>query len=160
MDVALRPATGEDRPFLERVYASSRDAELRAVDWPDETKAAFLRQQFEAQSRHYATAYFDAAFSIILLEGEPVGRLIVHRGAREIRVVDIAVLAEHRGKGIGARLFNALIAEAAGASLPLSVHVEAYNPALGWYERMGFRRAGETGPYIYMVLNGEERDAG
>ena len=37
------------RALFSRVYASTREEELRRVAWTPEQKDAFLRQQFEAQ---------------------------------------------------------------------------------------------------------------
>ena len=35
----------------------------------------------------------------------------------------------------------------------LSIHVEAHNRALRFYERLGFRPVGETGAYLRMELD-------
>ena len=51
--IGLRPATAADEPFLYRVYASTREDELRLVDWDDDQKAAFLTMQFSAQRSSY-----------------------------------------------------------------------------------------------------------
>ncbi len=77
--IALRPATPEDRPFLLGVYASTREQELAQVPFTPEQKAAFLAQQFEAQSVHYARHYGDASFDVVEVDGVPAGRLIVAR---------------------------------------------------------------------------------
>ena len=51
--VTLRPIRDEDRPFLERLYASTRDEELRPVPWSDAQKTAFLASQYALQHAHY-----------------------------------------------------------------------------------------------------------
>jgi GNAT superfamily N-acetyltransferase len=146
--VALRPATPEDYAFLERVYASTRADELAPLPWSAEQKAAFLAQQFAAQSAHYAEHYPDASFDVVLVDGEPAGRLIVARGVAEIRVVDIALLPEHRGRGIGTALLEPILAEADERGATVVVHVEQFNPAMRLYERLGFVPAGEVGVYL------------
>jgi len=75
----LRPAADGDRDFLLRVYASTREEELRLVDWSTEQKAAFVRMQFEAQDSYYREHYASAAFDVIEVDGEPAGRLYVAR---------------------------------------------------------------------------------
>ena len=110
--VALRPATEADRDFLARVYASTREQELAQVPLSPEQKAAFLRQQFEAQSAHYESNYTETSFDVVLVDGEPAGRLIVARWAEELRIVDIAMLPQQRGRGVGGRLMGELLAEA------------------------------------------------
>jgi ribosomal protein S18 acetylase RimI-like enzyme len=150
-ELTLRPVTAEDRPFLERVYASTRAEELAVVPWTDLQKAAFLRFQFDDQDRHYRQHYAQARFDVVLAGGTAVGRLYVDRSGSEIRLIDIALLPEHRGAGIGSALLGALIAEARREQKPLTIHVEHGNPAQRLYQRLGFRFTGsETGVYRLM----------
>src|SRR5688500_328403 len=109
--LSLRPITDDDRDMLYRVYASTREDELAQVAWDDDQKAAFLRMQFDAQYSYYAEHYPKAQFQVILLNGEPVGRLYLDRRAREIRIVDIALLPEYRNRGIGTALLHEILAE-------------------------------------------------
>jgi ribosomal protein S18 acetylase RimI-like enzyme len=148
--VALRPATADDYAFFARVYASTRVEELAPVPFTDEQRDAFLAQQFEAQTSHYASAYPGASFDVVLVDGESAGRLIVLRGEREIRLVDVALLPEWRGRGVGTRLLAPILAEADAAGATVTIHVEQMNRARGLYERLGFERAGEHGIYIRM----------
>jgi ribosomal protein S18 acetylase RimI-like enzyme len=146
----LRPVAEDDRPFLADVYASTRADELAVLPWTDQQKAGFLAHQFAAQDIHYRTHYDDAAFDVIEVDGEPAGRLYVHRGPKEIRIVDITLTPAFRGRGLGTRLLRGLIAEADDGGRKLSIHVEANNPARRLYERLGFERAGEYGVYVLM----------
>src|SRR5947207_14155770 len=101
----LRPVSWpEDEPFLQQLYASTRAEELAQVPWTDEQKAAFCRMQFAAQRQHYQEHYAGASFDVIELEGQPIGRLYVARWASEIRIVDIGLLPEYRGRGIGSEV--------------------------------------------------------
>jgi ribosomal protein S18 acetylase RimI-like enzyme len=148
--VALRPVHAADEPFALRVYASTRADELAPVPWSDEQKAAFVAMQFAAQSAHYGQHYTGMTSDVILVDGEPAGRLLVARWAREIRIVDITLLPAFRGRGAGGELLAELMDEATEMSKTLSIHVERTNRALGLYERLGFRRVGETGVYLRM----------
>lgn len=148
--ISFRPETEDDVEFLARLYASTREEELRPVDWPAEQKAAFLRQQFDAQRVHYRTHYQDAEYSIILEADRPIGRLYIHRRPEDIRVMDIALLTEHRGRGIGARLMQDILDAAAAEGKSVSIHVEMYNPAMRMYERLGFRPIDTYGVYHLM----------
>jgi ribosomal protein S18 acetylase RimI-like enzyme len=65
------------------------------------------------------------------------------------RIVDIALLPEQRGKGIGTALLRDLLAEADGTGKRVTIHVERLNPALRLYERLGFRVA-EEGVYLFL----------
>lgn len=135
---ALRPHQPDDEPFLRQVYASTRAAEMTLVNWSDEQKAAFLRMQFDAQIRHYRLHYPDARFDVVEADGVPVGRLYVARQPNDIHVIDIAILPEFRGRGFGSQLFGALLREAGEARVTVTIHVEHANPALRWYQRLGF----------------------
>jgi ribosomal protein S18 acetylase RimI-like enzyme len=149
--VTLRPITDGDGPFLFRVYASTREAELAPVPWTPAQKEAFLRMQFNAQHAHYRADYRGAQRSIIVRDGAPAGRLYVDRREGELRIVDISLLPEHRGAGIGGALLRELQDEAARARKPLTIHVERNNPALRLYARLGFQVV-EGGDAIYQLM--------
>jgi ribosomal protein S18 acetylase RimI-like enzyme len=148
--VALRPADEGDREFLLALYASTREEELAQVAWEEGAREAFLEHQFSAQDHHYRSNYPGATLDVIEVDGEPAGRLYVHRGEDDIRIMDIALAPPFRNKGIGTRLLEELMAEAGSSGRSLSIHVERQNPARSLYERLGFVPAGEHGVYVLM----------
>jgi ribosomal protein S18 acetylase RimI-like enzyme len=150
LGLTFRPMSDADLPFLAALYASTREAELAPVPWSDAEKRAFLRQQFEAQHVHYMTYYGDAEFLIIEKDNEAVGRLYLHGGAAELRIVDIAFLPDWRGRGLGTAILQDLCEEAAAAGKAVSIHVECYNPALRLYRRLGFAQVEDKGVYRLM----------
>lgn len=154
-EIALRPIREEDMEFLFRVYASTRQEELAPVPWSEEMKEAFLRQQFAAQHAYYQEHYAGAAFDVILWDGVAAGRWYVARWTDEIRIVDIALLPEYRGRGVGTRLVGEILAEAGRKGLPVCIHVERDNPAHGWYCRLGFRDVSDHGVYRRMEWRSE-----
>ena len=148
--IRLRPEVPEDRDFLYRLYASTRADEMKLVPWSDSQKDAFLSMQFDAQSTHYHRYYPNAKYEVIMLEERAIGRLYVDRTDKEILLIDIALLPEHRGAGIGGRLLNDLLSEAAAEHKPVRIHVERENPARRLYERLGFRKIEDKGVYYLM----------
>lgn len=146
----LRPITDDDREFLYRVYASTREDEMAAVDWSAEDRERFLRFQFEAQHSYYQQQFPAAAFDVILLDGEAAGRLYVDRRGDEIRLIDIALLPERRGAGLGGAILAEVLAEAEAAGKPVRIHVEKLNPAQRLYRRLGFRPVEDQGVYSLM----------
>lgn len=148
--ISLRPITPEDESFLAALYASTRTEELAQTNWSDEQKAMFCRMQFNAQTTDYQRNYPDASFQIIERDGVAAGRLLVLRAAEKIHVIDIALLPEHRGAGIGTKFLRELQEEAAAAGKKLSIHVELFNPARRLYERLGFKQVEEKGMYLLM----------
>lgn len=149
--ITLRPITPDDMELLLRIYHSTREEELAMVlDWTEEMKAAFVRQQFEAQHAWYRDHYEGAQFDVILVDGAPAGRLYVHRRAGEIRLVDITFLPDFRKGGLGTSILHDLLAEGREVSKPVTIHVEVFNPAMRLYERLGFVPVEERGPYRLM----------
>ena len=121
------------------------------MPWSDDEKRAFLRQQAEAQDAHYRANYTETTYSVIEADGDPAGRLYVARWADEIRIVDIALLPEFRGRGLGSGLLRNLIEESEAVGKPLSIHVEMNNPARRLYERLGFVPVAERGHNTLMA---------
>jgi ribosomal protein S18 acetylase RimI-like enzyme len=118
------------------------------VPWDEATKRAFVEHQFEAQDAHYRGNYRETSYDVILVGGEPAGRLYVARWADELRIVDITLLPAYRGRGAGTALLRRLMDEADAAAKPLTIHVETNNPARALYERLGFRVAEDRGVYV------------
>jgi ribosomal protein S18 acetylase RimI-like enzyme len=146
----LRPVDPGDEEFLYRVYASTRTDELAAAPWDDDAKEAFLRMQFSAQNRWYHGQMSDASYQVVLVDGERAGRLYVDRRNDEIRIVDVALLAEYRGRGIGTALMRELLAEGEATAKRVTIHVERFNPALHFYERLGFVTVDDQGVYLFL----------
>ena len=163
MSIELREIVAEDKEFLFAVYASTRADEMQLLDWQAAQKETFLRMQFNAQHKYYTENYPGANFQVILMDNQPVGRLYTHRRENEIRIMDIALLPENRGRGIGSILLKKILAEAAMLNQTVTLHVERYNPALLFYERLGFCLVDDKGVYYFMKwlpeAVGEQADA-
>jgi ribosomal protein S18 acetylase RimI-like enzyme len=140
MNVALRPATPEDEPFLYELITLTIADQLAAWVWPDNVRQALLDMQYRARQQGYRSQYPDAEHSIVLVDGQPAGRLVVARLEDQVRLVDIAIAASQRGAGVGARLLTDLITEAETAGRPLRLSVTPTNPAARLYRRLGFVR--------------------
>lgn len=152
-DLSLRPITDEDEEFLFQVYASMRLDELKDMGWSQQQLTEFINQQFQAQSNHYKTHFYDTEFSIILKDGVPIGRLYVDRRRDEIRIVEIALLTQYRGAGIGSYWLKLILQEAKDKGVVARIHVERYNPALVLYKRLGFEVIEEGDVYFLMECN-------
>ena len=152
--IALRPAVAADDAFLRELYAGVRWSELASLPWTDAEKRVFCDAQFDLQDRHYRTHYPGAEFLVITTaEGAPVGRLCRVRGAGEWRLMDIALLPGHRGRGAGTRLLIELVAGADAAGVPVVLHVEHDNPARRLYVRLGFAGVADPGaPGVYLEM--------
>ena len=154
--ITLRASTGEDEPFLREVYAGTRADELALVDWSEEQKAAFLDGQFRAQHTYYHEQMPGAAYDIVLEDGVGVGRLYIDRRAGDLHVVDIALLPQHRNRGIGGHLIRRIMEEAAAKSQSVSLYVELFNRARRFYDRSGFREVRTEGIYLLMKWRADD----
>lgn len=150
MTVSLRAAEDADLPFLLAVYASTREEELAPVPWTPEQKLAFITMQFRAQHQYYQEHYTGADWLVVEVDGEPAGRLYLHTGPDEIRIVDIALLPAFRGEGTGETLVRKVIQDAEDGGLCVRIHVEKQNPARSLYERLGFVIVEDRGVYDFM----------
>jgi ribosomal protein S18 acetylase RimI-like enzyme len=143
--VSLRAEQSEDEKFLFEVYASTRQEELDLTGWDEAARQGFLAMQFQAMRQGYRSRFPSAEFSIVMLGDQAIGRMVTDRSGAEIRVVDLALLPVGRSQGIGTLLMQRICAEAAGARKPVRLCVLKGNRAIGWYERLGFRKIGEAG---------------
>jgi ribosomal protein S18 acetylase RimI-like enzyme len=148
-EITLRPATAADQIFLMAVFGSTREHELATLgDSP--LIEGLISMQFKAQQQSYREAYAEAEDSIVLLDHNPIGRILVERSGETIRLVDIALLTEFRGRGIGSILLRGLLNEGAAAGKRVMLSVYKFNPAMRLYERFGFFKVAEDGLYVQM----------
>ena len=139
-NLLLRPAESADEAFLETVYADTRRDELAIFNWSREQENAFFKMQFEMQTRAYRMQFPDAVHYIVEFDKTPVGRLIVERGEREIKLVDVSLPAEYRNRGAGTFLLEKLKAEAAANGKTIFLRVLKTNVAAKrFYDRLGFK---------------------
>lgn len=146
----MREETGADLDFLRALYASTRADELAQVPWSAEQKAAFLAHQFDLQREQYRQHYPGAEWLIIERDGAPTGRLYLKRSS-EVRLMDIALVPGLRGSGLGTRVTRALLDWADALDLPVTLHVEPFNPAYRMYRRAGFAWVRSTGVYHFLL---------
>ena len=148
--ISFRPMTDDDLPFIRRLFDTTRETEMAMVPWNDQEKEDFLAQQFHAQHTYYKDTFPDTKFDLILEDGEPIGRLYLDWRDEELRIIDISLMPEYRGKGIGGTIMQDLLDQAAAKGKAVGIHVEMNNPAMHLYERLGFKKLEEQGLYYLM----------
>ncbi len=149
--ITLRDALPSDRAFLLALYASTRADEFAQFGWPVEMERAFMQMQFEAQRGDYERKHPGALCQVIELRRCPIGRLWVAQDARSLTVLDISLIDDLRGQGIGTDCLQRVQRRAAAAGLDVELQVVLGNPAQHLYERLGFRSVGESGVRQAMV---------
>jgi ribosomal protein S18 acetylase RimI-like enzyme len=144
--ITLRPVALTDEGFLLRVYRSTRADELVLTGWDASACETFVRMQFNAQATHYRQQWPASKQSVIEISQpgrmEPVGRLWIDQRVDAIHVLDIAVLPDWCGGGIGTECLRRLMAQAAAGGRAVTIQVELGNPARRLYDRLGFELDG------------------
>jgi ribosomal protein S18 acetylase RimI-like enzyme len=150
LGIGFRPERDEDLAFLLALYVSTRAEEVAQTGWPEELQRRFLAQQFEAQTRHYAIHYADAERLVLERDGEAIGRLYLDVDGDMLHILDIALLPESRGAGVGAAILSDLLRQAGEKGQTVAIFVEKNNPARSLYARLGFAAIRDEGVYDFM----------
>ena len=156
MNISLRPATTEDEAFLYALYCDTRAEEVATWQMDAAQVGMLMQLQFNARQQTYTYQYVGAEHSIVLCEGRPIGRVLVAKSVDAFHLVDIALLGELRGRGIGRCLLEDLLAEAERAGKPVRLHVEPFNRAVRLYARLGFEKRADKGAYLLMERPGRD----
>ncbi|WP_426269889.1 N-acetyltransferase family protein [Dyella kyungheensis] len=149
----LRLARADDLPFLRELYTSSRAAELACMPWPEQAKRAFCDSQFDLQHRHYLSYTMPGAFTVVMRDDRAVGRLYLQWTPTELHIVDILLLPDAQGQGIGSTLLRwlqSLLPQAGVASLALQV-LQHNTAAHQLYRRLGFQAREIHGMHVSMA---------
>jgi GNAT superfamily N-acetyltransferase len=123
--------------------------ELAPTGWPEQAKIDFLASQFGFQQQHYHTHFAGADFDVIEHDGVAIGRLSVYRSTSRLHLIEISLVPEWRGRGVGGTLIARLQHEVrAGPAARIVLNVERTNPdAHRLYQRLGFAESPPTSPY-------------
>lgn len=135
-----RAATEADVPFL---------IELRRQTMTVHQLASGVTPSDEERRRRVLVRYECA--EIILQGTRPVGLLKVARDASDWELMQIQLIPELQGHGIGSELIGSLALEAEQAGASLRLWVLNGNPARRLYQRMGFTVVGENEHALEML---------
>jgi ribosomal protein S18 acetylase RimI-like enzyme len=128
-----RSAAAADIPFLLDLRRKTMDRHL----------AASGASTSEADHLSRLMYRFECA-QLLLQDGVPVGLLKVARDGSDWHLIQIQLMPELQGHGLGAELLSEVIAEAIAAKATLRLDVLKANPAKALYERFGFVVEGES----------------
>jgi ribosomal protein S18 acetylase RimI-like enzyme len=140
MIVTLRPESPWDEPFLRALIYATIAGELGASQWPEPMRSHLLGIQYTARRQSHRTNFSEAASYIIDADGSDAGWTVVTTLPQQIQLVEIMVLPELRGRGIGTAAISQVLSTAAVAAKPVRLNVNVTNhAAIGLYQRLGFR---------------------
>lgn len=132
-ELTFRAASEADVPFL---------LELRRQTMTEHLQRSGVEAS-DSERIERVLANFDCA-EIILLSGTPVGLLKVVRSQDNWDLVQIQILPQKQGGGLGGIILKKLLADADEARTAVTLSVLRANPARRLYERLGFRIVGEN----------------
>jgi len=153
----------DDDAFLDALYASTRESEVRGWGFTEPQAQQFLYQQAQLQRRAYGLQFPAAQHWLLLSADQCVGRLVLDPESVAVntenvvvpgkarRIVDISVLGSERNQGHGTWLLTTLIEQAQQDQVKLSLRVARGNPAQRLYARLGFGVVAEEGEASLML---------
>jgi ribosomal protein S18 acetylase RimI-like enzyme len=138
--VHLRCAGREDDALLFALFAADKAAEFAAIGLPEEQYRPLLEMQYRGRAMTHSVRYPEAEDWIVCApDGTAIGGYLLAKTSREARLMDLAVLPQWRGRGIGTRVLLELMRQSAMARVPLRLQVMKGNRAVRLYARLGFR---------------------
>lgn len=148
-NLSLRNASPEDETFLKELFFDVRGDEFAIAGLPAAQFESLLSMQYAAQKKSYEAGFPSAVHSIIEFDGKRIGRQLINRSDEKIHLIDIAILREFRGKGIGSHLLDELKSKTKTKTVSLNVFKNNHG-AIRLYERHGFAVVRDDGSYLEM----------
>jgi len=137
----LRPVTPADTPFLRQLHHRAyRDVVVRQFGSWDES----------AQDEWFEKGLAHAEFSVIEQDGEPVGSIGLTHGLDSLHLVELQILPEYQGRGLGSALLRAQIELAQRLQKRIALRVLLQNRAKSLYARHGFLVTGQDDTHYLM----------
>lgn len=146
---SLRPTVADDEEFLWSMlyYAShSNDEEgVQPADIADDPDLVGYVEGWKLAGRPGVIAEaggepVGAAWLRLLSESDESNSVFVHPDVPELAV---AVLPGREGQGMGTAMIESLLSQVGDRFSSVVLSARADNPAVGLYERLGFRTVGE-----------------
>lgn len=146
-DLRLRPAGSTDELFIRHLFGEVRVGQFAAASLSGPFLDQVITQQFRSQTIGYAAQFPNAISSIVMLRTSAIGRLLLHCANEHWHVIDIALVPDECGRGLGTEIVDALEASARQRGVGvLTLSVLASNlAARRFYLRRGFAEIGRAG---------------
>ena len=103
-EISLRPESAEDAPFIDELVIAVSEMERGFRDLPVDERTRLLVEQSRLQQADYRRKFPQAHFLVIVVSGKLVGRFYVNHTTNHTRVVELSVLPDYQGHGIGHQL--------------------------------------------------------
>jgi ribosomal protein S18 acetylase RimI-like enzyme len=146
MNWKLRRASEGDRHFLYRLHVETmRDVIESTWGWDEEWQRADFEKRFE-----------ESPYFVVEADEIAVGAVCVERRPDCFYILEMQLLPEYQGRGLGTDVVRSIIRDAASERLPVGLSVVPANTrARHLYERLGFEITNVDPPFIRMVHSGK-----
>ena len=140
-NLQLRPATISDSEFAYQTKkAAFREYAEKVWGWDEDEQRKLHQRRFAVHD-----------FRVIQIAGTDIGIMAMERQQNCISLHQLFILPEYQRKGIGEAVMKLIINEAAEAKMAIRLQVlKVNNRAFKFYERLGFKRTGESDTHILM----------
>ncbi len=141
MQWTKRPATVDDGEFACTLHRAAYQAVVikQFGQWDEVRQQQFFEDKWRPE-----------AYEIVEIQGRPIGVLCVTKTQYEVRIVEIQLLPEYQGRGIGTELLQRELQLADEQGLPVRLQVLLKNQARALYQRLGFRVYDKTDTHVLM----------
>ena len=147
--ITLRPSGDEDQDFIFSVFCTARAARFGNALMEEQQLQPLLAMQYRAQQFQYQQQYPQAQLDVVLLADKAVGYIHIEREQYHCTLIDIALLPETIGNGVGSYLVAELIREARIEGKSVLASVDKCNtPAWQLWLRLGFEVVADNGVYL------------
>lgn len=137
----LRPASESERDFLYSLHCTTMRAVIEETwGWNDEWQQADFSKRLS-----------ECVVSIIEVAGQPAGCLWLDSNPESLHIVELQIVPELQGRGLGTATVKTVIEDGAKRDVPVTLSVVPANPrAKRLYERLGFEVTAVEDPFIHM----------
>jgi ribosomal protein S18 acetylase RimI-like enzyme len=145
----LRLEPAHDLELVRRLHAAVCAETFAALGLPAEALEPLVHTQFTAQQAGYRTQFPTSTDLVVWAGDQPVGRCWVDENATRIRILDLAIVPDHRRRGFARLALESVIQTAERRGVLVALNVRAENaPARALYRSLGFEAdpAGATDP--------------
>ena len=138
--IDFRQATEEDFDFLYAMHiATMKDYVDQTWGWDNAFQESLFRER-----------YIPNQIQVITFDGKDIGMISLEERDEDVFLRAIEIISSHQGQGVGARIIQAIIDDAASKKKPVSLSVLKVNPAKKLYERLDFSTIEETDTHFIM----------
>ncbi len=143
-DITLRHASASDFDLAFAIKKQAGGQYIQDVfGWDEQLQLGFHKDQF-----------FPGNTGLIVQNDTVVGWISVFDHADHTKIEELYVLPEFQRKGIGTSVLHEVIQHAKLRNVPLRIRVFGINRGgIRLYERLGFAKQNEDGPFLHMVLD-------